>query len=924
MYAIEGGRELAKALESVSDLLPLPFLSTFVNVGIKVLEACKEATVIEENVKDLQGRVYNLMLVVVHSTINKEASLELQKRIAKLQSVLDGVLKDLAQIKEQRKWLLVFFRDLNKERVDKCVVRLNNALEKFQLESQLRVEASQLRATDLLDKIQELLAKIKAEHASLAPQLDRIEAAVNKISQPHNSPHPREDMPSPHDIFYGREAIVSEIVSLLAIETTSRVCITGAGGMGKTSVALAVVNRAMTQTIFMKQYVFWIPCVEAKTPDLLRRILYAQLRITAETYDSLDPLIAELGASKERRLLLLDNFETCWLSDENQPKVREILVRLTKLSHIALLVTMTSGFAPGHIDWQHRPLPPLDPIAARAAFTRKYRDAAGYELAGAGPELDEFLTCIGHIPLAITLTAASGGSLESSPNDLLRDWEKVGTEMVSADGLRSMEDTIRLSMERGVVKSNPEALTLLAILSMLPAGTAGGNLRWWAPTLTVPSAAVRTLRTAALIERGDGPFENSRIFVRPTIQSYMLHKDRISTDVRDQVHDACYKFVLDHKSIPDDHKFKADLEALGSEETNIQGLLMEIRVGSCRPNAVDALIVFGVYQSWTKPSLVVASHALEVARAVYNDPHVADRDAAARRVAQAHQCVGKTLLALGRYAEAWPHSEKARDLFKNVGGGPDLYSAGECSMQLLQTHWFMPYSDLMRPHDRRFLVKEAQAHLSHDETDKYHVARGHLLWGQNIWWSGTSKINPALEAISTAKAIFEELDCAASTAECLLFIARFHIRSEPRDDRTALIVAQEALAKAEQSGEPGLISQILHIMAISLVSLRMYKEAAVTISQLLPLCQALGSPLGIGDSLELLAYNCAAMMDLQGARIAFREAHVQFGKTGGILTGQLGANNCARNLEKLECLTEMEENDFSALAKPLRLHSSPN
>ncbi|KAJ6476417.1 hypothetical protein C8R45DRAFT_1009932, partial [Mycena sanguinolenta] len=91
--------------------------------------------------------------------------------------------------------------------------------------------------------------------------------------------------------------------------------------------------------------------------------------------------------------------------------------------------------------------------------------------------------------------------------------------------------------------------------------------------------------TAALIEQDHGPFLTSRIFIRPTIQSYMAHQDRMSADVRDRVHDACYDFVLRHKSIPDDPKFKSDLEALASEETNVQGLLMGIPVDTPRPNA---------------------------------------------------------------------------------------------------------------------------------------------------------------------------------------------------------------------------------------------------------------------------------------------------------------------------------------------------
>ncbi|KAF7373180.1 hypothetical protein MSAN_00526600 [Mycena sanguinolenta] len=665
--------------------------------------------------------------------------------------------------------------------------------------------------------------------------------AVKQLSQPHNAsaPYPQEDMPSPHRIFYGRKALVNEITSLLATEKTSRVCITGVGGMGKTSVALAVAERAIQENIFLKEYIFWVPCVEAKSPDLLRCILYAQLRITAETYDGLEPLIAELDASKRRRLLLLDNFETPWLSSNDSAKVCEILVRLAKLPHIALLVTMTSGFTPGDIEWQHRPLAPLDSPAARDAFKRKYQDAAGgHELIADGPELDDLLASIGHIPLAITLTAASGGCLGISPDDLLRDWREEGTGMMSGNQTRSMDDTIRLSMERGIVKSSPEALTLLAILSMLPAGTTGSNLEWWAPALTSSRrhAAVKILRIAALIEQDHGPFATSRIFVRPTIQSYMSHQGRIPAEVRNQVHDACYAFILRHKSIPDDQKFKSDLEAIASEEINIQGLLMEIPVDAPRPNAVDALIAFSLYQSRTKPSTVVASHALEVARSVYNDPHVADRDAAARRVAAAHQSLGKSLFMLDRYDEARLHFEEAAARFKHLPDGADLRNAGEASMDLLDTWMYIgtKHSPELEP-----LAREAQAHLSHDETDKYHVARGLLGFGHFLWWS--HRPDETLEILSAAKALFEELGCPASTAECLYHIGR-GFAWHRGDYAKALSIMKKAVEKAEQSGKVALICDILNATVGYLIILGSYQEASNIFTRFLSLAQAIGSP----------------------------------------------------------------------------------
>ncbi|KAF7373187.1 Kinase-like protein [Mycena sanguinolenta] len=337
-------------------------------------------------------------------------------------------------------------------------------------------------------------SKDKFELPILDSQLDRIEDAVKHFSQSHNATVRREDMRLLPPVFLGRDALVQKIALLLAAQGTSRVCITGTGGMGKTSVAVAVTESSIIRNIFPKECIFWVPCITAKSSDLLRRILYTQLRITAETYDSLDPLIAELDESKQPRLLLLDNFETPWLSSLDPLEVGHILRRLAALPHIALLVTMTSGVTPEGIKWEHVPLPALEPAAARDVFKNTYRDAAGGpEFAADERQLDNILELIGHIPLAITLMATCGGHLGASPDDLLVDWRKAGTEMLSA-GRLSMDDTITLSMERGVT-SNPNALRLLAILSMLPAGTTGENLlKWWIPAIrTSTHAAVETL-----------------------------------------------------------------------------------------------------------------------------------------------------------------------------------------------------------------------------------------------------------------------------------------------------------------------------------------------------------------------------------------------------------------------------------------------
>ncbi|KAF7333652.1 hypothetical protein MSAN_02408300 [Mycena sanguinolenta] len=391
----------------------------------------------------------------------------------------------------------------------------------------------------------------------------------------------------------------------------------------------------------------------------------------------------------------------------------------------------------------------------------------------------------------------------------------------------------------------------------------------------------------------------------------MSHQDRIPAEVRNQVHDACYDFVLRHKSIPDNPKFKTDLEALAGEEINIQGLLMEVPDDAPRPNAVDALIAFSLYQSWTKPSTVVASHALEVARAVYNDPHVSDRDTAARRVAAAHQSLGKSLLRLDRYDEARLHFEETAARFKDLPGGPDLHHAGEVLMQLLETWMYIDTKPELES-----LAQEAQAHLSHDETDKYHVARGLLGFGHFLRWS--RRQDEALETLSAAKVIFEHLGCPASTAKCLRHMARAYARLGRTTE--ALHIIKDAMENADQSGEVLWMYLTRCAMTRYLILQGSYKEASAIFTQSLPLCQAIGAPLNIAQELELLAYNCAAMMDLPGARVAYEGAQTQFTKIKSTEMGREGVERCSDNLRMLEDMTEMDQNNFSNLIQPYPMY----
>ena len=151
-------------------------------------------------------------------------------------------------------------------------------------------------------------------------------------------------MPRKRAVFHGRDDTVEEITQLLMKEETSRICILGPGGMGKTSVSLGVVEHPLVKARFPPDNRVWVPCIEATSATLLLETLYTQLRIPRNKQITSDNIISLL-TSTQPRLILLDSFETPFnvLNETQKKQVEDILRRLAMLSHVAILVTMRGG-----------------------------------------------------------------------------------------------------------------------------------------------------------------------------------------------------------------------------------------------------------------------------------------------------------------------------------------------------------------------------------------------------------------------------------------------------------------------------------------------------------------------------------------------------------------------------------------------------
>ncbi|KAJ7915961.1 hypothetical protein B0H13DRAFT_1609885 [Mycena leptocephala] len=141
-------------------------------------------------------------------------------------------------------------------------------------------------------------------------------------------------LPSKPKIFYGRDSELSEILQLFS-QGTPKIAILGAGGMGKTSLAQAVIHHTEITERY-NQNRFFIACDAAVTQVELAGLIGAHVGLKPGR--DLTSLVIQYFSSSSDRLLVLDNLETLWEPVESRGKIEEFLSLLTDVNHLALVV----------------------------------------------------------------------------------------------------------------------------------------------------------------------------------------------------------------------------------------------------------------------------------------------------------------------------------------------------------------------------------------------------------------------------------------------------------------------------------------------------------------------------------------------------------------------------------------------------------
>jgi hypothetical protein len=147
----------------------------------------------------------------------------------------------------------------------------------------------------------------------------------------------------------------------------------------------------------------------------------------------------------------------------------------------------------------------------------------------------------------------------------------------------------------------------------------------------------------------------------------MQQQNRITQEVRKQVHLLCSEYVLAHACRIYDPTFPDKSKALATEDTNIQSFLFgsppspsQLTVLSHK--TLEGLIAFNWYRCDTKPNLEIADHAVTGLTAT-------KASGVQRYIASALWCLGMTYFRLGDYETSYNHMQEAYQIFNTLAPG---------------------------------------------------------------------------------------------------------------------------------------------------------------------------------------------------------------------------------------------------------------
>lgn len=350
-------------------------------------------------------------------------------------------------------------------------------------------------------------------------EVQRLAARARRALGADGAPHPpagrrRDDVVGEEPGLVGRGAELAELQALLRERRCRLVTLLGPGGVGKSALALALLQLSATLEV---DGVHWVALEDLRqTSQVLPRMARELGVVLGPRSEGWDECLAALRG--QQVLLILDNAE-------HLPDLPALLQRLDgALQDLRVLVTSRHRLGLAH-EWV-MPLAPLQAAAAQRLFIAAARRApARIPVDPADPAVEALAEWVGRLPLALRLAAAWTRHLP--PGTLLEQLRQ------SADLLQASESvdehpahhSLRACFEHSWELLDPTLRRALAAIAVGP-----GSLRMDVAlaTANASSAELAALADASLVDLDP----SGRVALHPMLRGFAFGRAS-EAEVRD-------------------------------------------------------------------------------------------------------------------------------------------------------------------------------------------------------------------------------------------------------------------------------------------------------------------------------------------------------------------------------------------------------
>ncbi|KAF8130437.1 hypothetical protein K438DRAFT_2032275 [Mycena galopus ATCC 62051] len=436
----------------------VPYLGAISTALVEVSKIIDEVEVCKSTWEDVGEKIHQIQKIVddFRRYLEQHGGDELEGKIMKDFKDFDKCLMNVIVTMDKCKTTSSFTRFVKRSKLtaaaQKCQKDIDKALQLFQINLQID------------------LWKHQKEMQKLVQEMHIVVTNPSHITQlnPSISAHV---LPAPSSIFCGREEEVNQVVDLILNHGPVHVAIVGAGGIGKTSIALHSIHHSDVKEHFQQER-FFLSCEAISTADSLALELLKLFGVSVDTGSSKlpdtgnsrspsDNLTLHMQSMKSKCLLCLDNFETPWDSDKDKV---ESLLRNIAVPDIILVITSRDVDRPRGIKWAVFNVKTLTPDAAIETWDVISEDHDQFSV--------QLMEAVDNLPLAVTLLAQLAQA--ESSKELWRRWESKSIKLVTSDGIRhrlnSLEVSIELSLNSSRIQKCHGALDFFLVLCILPQG----------------------------------------------------------------------------------------------------------------------------------------------------------------------------------------------------------------------------------------------------------------------------------------------------------------------------------------------------------------------------------------------------------------------------------------------------------------------